>query len=264
VVTVVDMQDAEVRRLTRQVAADGAREPFGAYLFHHDEAGADLCRYLEQKVFFEACGDPKEVMAEAYAPYDPSSLFFCVVDHLRMVPAGMMRVVVPSALGFKSLSDIEPIWGESAETLMTRTGIAIDLTTTWDIATLAADADYRGKAARGLVLMGLYQSLALSALPSGVQWFVTIIDMPVFRLIRWQLCLIFAGYKGVGPRPYMGSPTSIPAWCDVVAAEKRLASTNRDLYEILVQGIGLEPALRRVDLDEPDRLAVRGDRQVAG
>ena len=40
---------------------------------------------------------------------------------------------------------------------------------------------------------------------------------------------------------------SIPAWCDVIAAEKRLASYP-DLHEVLIDGIGLEPALRRVDL----------------
>lgn len=263
-VRVIDLHDEEVRQLTREVTAPGAPEPFGAYMFHYDEPGADLCRYLEQKVFFEACGDLPEVMAKAYSPYDSSSLFLCVVDHLRMVPAGMMRVGLPSPLGFKSLNDIEPVWGESAETLMKRTGVTINADKTWDIATFAVDARYRGRAARGLVSMGLYQTLALSARKSGTEWFVTIIDMPVFRLVRWQLCLIFAGYEGVGPKPYMESPTSIPAWCDVIAAEKRLASANRDLHEILIQGIGLEPALRRVDQDGVDRLVALRNRQVAG
>ncbi len=261
---IVDLHDREVRQLTRRVTAPGAREPFGAYLYHPDEPGAELCRYLEQKVFFEVCGDPRESMAEGYAPYDSSSLFFCVVDHLRMLPAGMMRIVMPCERGFKSLNDIEPVWGEPAEALMKRTGVTIDPDKTWDVATLAVDADYRGGAVRGLVCMGLYQTLALCARRHGIEWFVTIIDMPVFRLVRWKLHLIFAGYKGVGPRQYMGSPTSIPAWCDVVAAEKRLASEDRDLYEILVQGVGLEPALRRVDLDDLDRRVVVGNQQVAG
>lgn len=255
---VIDLQDEQIRQLTRQVSAPGAREPFGAYLYHHDEPGADLCRYLEQKVFFEACGDPPESMAEGYEPYDPSCIFFCVVDHLRMVPAGMMRIGLPGPLGFKSLNDVEQVWGEPVTAMMERTGVAIDPEKTWDIATYAIDAGYRGRAARGLVSMGLYQSLSLAALRSGVEWFVTIIDMPVFRLVRWQLCLIFAGYKGVGPRPYFGSPTSIPAWCDVSAAKKRLAATNRDLYDILIEGVGLERAVRRVDLSGLERIAAAG------
>lgn len=255
---VVELQDAELRRLTRDVTVSGAPEPFGAYLFRHDEPGADLCRYLEQRVFFEACGDLPEVMAAGYEPYDESSMFFCVVDQLRMVPAGMMRVGLPGPLGFKSLNDVEPVWGEPVTAMMERTGVTIDPEKTWDIATYAIDAGYRGRAARGLVGMGLYQSLSLAALQSGVEWFVTIIDMPVFRLVRWQLCLIFAGYKGVGPKPYYESPTSIPAWCDVIAAEKRLAATNRDLHEILIRGIGLERALRPVDLDGLERLVAAG------
>jgi hypothetical protein len=102
--------------------------------------------------------------------------------------------------------------------------------------------------------MGLYQTLTRAALRCGVEWFVAILDMPVFRMIRWRLRMIFAGYEGVAPLPYLGSAASIPAWCDVVAAEKHLAATDADLHAVLVQGVGLEPALRPVDLASADRL----------
>lgn len=258
-----DLRDAELRRLAREVVVPGAPEPFGAYLFFSDEPQADLGRRLEQEVLLATFGDTPEVLAEEYGPYEPSSMFICVVDHLRMLPAGAMRVLVPSPRGFKSLNDIEPIWGESAETLMERAGLTVDLTRTWDIATLTVAAGYRGKAARGLVSMGLYQTLTLTARRCGIEWFVAILDMPVFRLIRWKLCLIFAGYKGIGPMPYLGSHASIPAWCDVVDAERRLAATDRDLHAILVRGVGLEPAVRPVDLSRVDRLVAGRPREAA-
>ncbi|HET6494492.1 MAG TPA: hypothetical protein VFH61_03895 [Thermoleophilia bacterium] len=249
-----DLKDAEVRRLTRRVVAPDANEPFGAYLFCGDDPGAALARYVERTVFLESFGTTPEMEAEAYDPYEPSSAFICVIDQLRGIPVGAMRVVLPSSAGFKSLNDIEPIWGESAEELMGRNGLKVDLGRTWDIATLAVIPDYRGKATRGLVLMGLYQTLTLAARDCGIEWFVAIFDMPVFRLIRWKLRLIFAGYEGIGPMPYLGSTASIPAWCDVVQAERRLAETDQDLHAILVEGLGLEPALRRADITRADRL----------
>ena len=88
--------------------------------------------------------------------------------------------------------------------------------------------------------------------------------MPVFRLLRWKLRMIFAGYKSIAPLPYLGSAASIPAWCDVVAAEKRLAATDRDLHAVLVQGVGLEPALRPVDLRQIERLIPEQPEEATG
>jgi hypothetical protein len=112
--------------------------------------------------------------------------------------------------------------------------------------------------------MGLYQTLTMAALHCGIDWFVAILDMPVFRMIRWKLRMIFAGYEGVAPLPYLGSAASIPAWCDVTAAETRLAATDRDLHAILVEGVGLEPALSRLDLACTDRLVAKRGEVAAG
>ena len=105
--------------------------------------------------------------------------------------------------------------------------------------------------------MGLYQTLTLAAFHCGIDWFIAILDMPVFRIIRWKLRMIFAGYEGIGPRPYLGSAASLPAWCDVAEAERRLAEEDEDLHAVLVKGVGLEAALRRVDLAAADRYVVR-------
>lgn len=244
--------------------ATGAREPFGAYIFHSDEPGAELARSVEQAVFLEAFGNTPDLLAKEYGPYESGSVFICVLDHLRGVPAGMMRILTSSSAGLKSLNDIEAVWGEPVESVLQRTGLALDAGRTWDVATLAVGSEYRGKAARGLVTMGLYQTLTLAARACGVEWFVAILDMPVFRMVRWKLRMIFAGYEGLGPRSYLGSAASIPAWCDVVEAERRLAATDADLHAVLVRGEGLEPALRSVDLACAERLVGWRRRAAAG
>lgn len=253
----VHREDIDLRRLTRAVIAPGATQAFGAYLFRGDEPGAELGRHLEQVVFLEAFGNTPDVLAAEYGPYESASVFICVIDHRRGLPAGVMRVLMPSPAGLKSLEDIDPVWGEPASALIERTRVGIDPSRTWDIATLAIAGDYRAKATAGLVSMGLYQTLTLAAFLCGTEWFVAILDMPVFRILRWKLHMIFAGYKSVAPRPYLGSAASIPAWCDVLAAERRLAATDPELHSILVKGIGLEAALRRADLTGLSSLSCR-------
>jgi hypothetical protein len=251
-----DHQDPELRRLTQQVAVPRAREPFGAYLFRSDEPGAELGRYVERVVFLEAFGNTADLLAEEYGAYEPSSLFICVVDHLRMLPVGMMRILQPSPAGFKSLNDLEPVWQEPAKALIERTELGLDTDRTWDIATLAVAREYRrAKATAGLVTMGLYQTLTLAARSCGIEWFVAILDMPVYRILRWKLHMIFAGYQGIEPLPYLGSAASLPVWCDVIDAERHLATTDSELHAILVHGTGLEPALRPATLPELPVLA---------
>ena len=250
------LSDTELRRLGTATAVPTG-EPFGAYIFAAEDPAADLARHLEQAVFLETFGNTHELLAQEYGRYERSSFFICVLDHRRNVPAGVMRVIAPSPAGLKSLVDIERVWGFPAASLIARTGIELDVTTTWDIATLAVADGYRRGASAGLVTMALYQSLTLAAFHCGIEWFVAILDMPVFRVLRWRLRMIFAGYEGIGPLPYLGSAASLPAWCDVLRAERRLAEEDEDLHAVLVLGEGLEEAVRRVDLRPADRFAVR-------
>jgi hypothetical protein len=241
-----------------------ASQPFGAYIFAADEPGAGLARHLEQSVFLETFGNTPDLLEREYGRYEHSSFFICVLDHLRHTPAGVMRVLTPSAAGFKSLTDIEPVWGCSAESLIERTGLALDVRYTWDIATLAVAEGYRRGASAGLVTMALYQSLTLAAFHCGIDWFIAILDMPVFRILRWRLRMIFAGYEGIGPLPYLGSTASLPAWCDVQEAERRLAAQDDDLHAVLVRGEGLEHALRSVDLRTAEPYVVRPGEAAVG
>jgi hypothetical protein len=251
------MDDVELRRLAGAVTAPGTTSPLGVYLFRSGDPASELARHLERVVFMETFGNTPELLSKEYAPYDEASIFLCVIDHLRRVPAGTMRIVRPSIIGFKTLDDAGPVWGEPVATMAARTGIEIDLARTWDIATLAVAAEYRGKATMGLVSMGLYQALAMATRRCGIAWLLAILDVPVFRMIRWRLRMPMAGFTGVGARPYLGSPASLPVWCNVGDTERRLAVSDPDLHALYFDGVGMEPALRPLDLRSTAGLAVK-------
>lgn len=243
-----ELGQTEVQRLASAVIPGSVAEPMGAYLFRFDEPGAELARHLDRVVFLEAFGNTPELLAEEYDPYEASSVFVCIMDHLRRAPAGAMRIVLPSPAGCKTFHDLSTVWHEDVADVGNRTGLALDPDRTWDVATLAVAGGYRGKAATGLVTLGLYQALTMLAWRSEVDWLVAILDVPVFRMIRWKLRMTFAGFTGVHPRPYLGSPASLPVWCSVDAGEQRLAETDPDLRTLLFDGVGIEPALRPLDL----------------
>src|SRR5580700_6711894 len=121
------MGDAELRRRAGALAAPGIPAPLGVYLFHADDPAAELARHVERVVFMEAFGNTPELLAKEYAPYEGSSVFLCVMDHLRGLPAGTMRIVLPSEAGFKTIDDAAPVWGEPLDTMAARTGLDIDL-----------------------------------------------------------------------------------------------------------------------------------------
>ncbi|HXX89295.1 MAG TPA: hypothetical protein VEI83_03615 [Acidimicrobiales bacterium] len=223
--------------------------PFGVYLFASGDPAANAARDVERAVFLEVFGNTEELLEKEYAPYEAASVILCVMDHRREVAAGMMRVLLPSAAGFKSLNDLEPCWGVRVPAMLAATGIELEERRTWDIATLAVAPEYRGKGATGLVTMGLFQAVTMTAWRLGMDWFVAVLDLPVFRLVRWRLHMTWAGFTDVPPMPYLGSSASLPAWCRIGPSKDFLAARDPDLHDLLFEGVGLGPALTPVDLD---------------
>jgi hypothetical protein len=258
-----DLSDDELCELAHEIVPRAVAEPLGVYLFDPAERGALLARRLEFDVFNEAFGDPPEMVEAELGAYEDSSLWILVMDHRRVLPAGVMRLIVPSPRGLKSLNDLAPVWGVPAHEAIGRSGISLDPLATWDVSGMAIAREYRGRAMQGMVGMGLYQTLTRAALWCDVRWLVAIFDLPVFRLIRWKLGLIFAGFKGLTAGPYMGSRASIPAWCDLLEAERLLAAADPYLHEVLFLGRGLEAALPPLDLTAVSCLTERRARAAA-
>jgi hypothetical protein len=248
--------DLEQQGLVASTIDTSVAQPFGTYVFAADDPRAEIARDLERRIFLDAFGNTPALLAHEYQPYEPASFFVCVIDHRRKICAAMMRVIVPidHGPGLKSLRDVKATWGESAAELLAASGVVLDAASTWDLATLAVDREYRSGAALGLMHIGLYQAVARLARYFDVSFLVAILDYPVYRLIRLQLRRIFVAYGD--ERSYLGSARSVPAYCPIREAEREAAAADSSLHELIYVGSAMKDALRQVEL-EPAIEAVR-------
>jgi hypothetical protein len=251
----VDGVRAELADLAAELMAERApTEPFGVYVCRFDEPGAELGRFVERGVFLEEFGNTPEQLACEYDRYEPGSVFIVVVDHARRVPAGMMRVIVPTPARFKSLDDMLGGWGVDPIDVLARVDDSWDLERVWDLATLAVAPEYRGNAALGLVTQGLLQTLTMLGSGWGVDRYVAILDEPVLRMLQWRIGRPFVAFPGVDAREYLGSAASVPVWGSRRAWEEHLAATDPVLHQLFFEGRGLEPALSTPRWDEATAL----------
>jgi len=241
-----DLQELGGRVVT---AAGTPSQPFGVYAFSAHAPESELARHVEREVFYEFFNNTPELLAGEYGPYEDSTLFVCVMDHRRRLPAGVIRLVRPSPVGLKSLDDVESVWGHPLDHLLERTKLNLDPGRVWDVATLAVDPEYRGRATDGLVSLGLYQAVAQLALRCDARWVVTILDLVVLNLIQEATSQAFQPFAGLEPLRYLDSPASLPVYCDLDAYFPRLQTADPSMYEILYDGRGLEPAVRPLDLE---------------
>jgi hypothetical protein len=253
--TTAERELNEVRSLATEIVGD-AKEPMGVYAFRPEEAGAGLPLYVEERVFEEALGDTAAaVVADQFSPYDHASLLFCVVDQHRKLPAAMLRLILPSKTGLKSLNDLPATWGVSAEEMFADAEFDYDPNHTWDLATLAIGPEYRAAAFQGMVTMALCQSISMLGQRIGFPWSVALLHVPVLRMLQWKLHRPFNEFAGVEPRAYLDSPASLPAWMHLPEWHRRLADRDRVLYQMMTEGTGLEPAVRPPDWDKTAELA---------
>jgi hypothetical protein len=251
----IDLVRAELGELAGALIGERhPTEPFGVYVLGPEQPAAELGRSVERVVFLEAFGNTRELLAAEYGVYEPASVFFIVLDHRRRVPAGMMRVIVPSRVGFKSLNDVARLWDESFEQLLARVDSSWDLARLWDLATLAVAPEYRGEAALGLVTQALVQALTMAGQRAGVRRWVGILDLPVLRMLQWRMGQPFRVFPGLDHRPYLGSSASAAVWGDAALWDAQLFTVDPVLHDVLFAGRGLEPVLSTPQWDEAAEL----------
>jgi hypothetical protein len=207
-------------------------------------------------VFGDVFGNSEELLAAEYDPYEAASVFVLVIDHRRRRPAGVMRIVIPSPAGLKSIDDIHRIWGREHDDLVRSTGLVPGACVTWDLATLAVASDYRGATTRGLVSLALWQAIGVLAYRGRADLLVAIIDVPVFRLLQFKLQGSFDTFDGVDARPYLDSAASLPAWCRPDHWMARFAEADPTLYRLIIEGRGLEAAVAPPDWDDASAIAL--------
>jgi hypothetical protein len=241
-VHLVDLASERLRGLARSVIPRGINQPFGAYCFGPFDPAAELARAVESAVLLQSYGITPETIRAEYGEYESSSLFFCILDHRREVPAGAVRIILPTAdgPGMKTVNDLPHIWDETAEQCVIRHTLPCDLSRTWDIATLAVAPEYRSPLATGLVAMGLYQSGLRTAVELGFEWMIAIIDEAVLRMSRTRFHQPFIAFSE--GRPYLGSDC-LPVYLSVPDYRNRLAVIDPPMHGIMFEGVGIEPAL---------------------
>lgn len=230
------------------------RRPFGIHFgtkFVAPDTAAQATE-LECDVFTSSFGTTPDEHAAEYARYDEACLFITVVDRLRRVVAGSARVVLSTGLGLKTVHDLDLHWQVGPEVI----GEALrDPDQTWDIASLSVGAGYRN----GVVSQILHQALGTSALRSGVGHFVAVLDLAVFRLLRWQLRGMFQAIAGIEPKWCNGN-MAIGTSCDFVSYLARIEREAPHLHETVFLGRHLDEIVVPPDWDQlPEIIAsVRG------
>ncbi len=233
-----------------------ATEPMGVHVFDSDDRRAELARHVERVVFGQSFGNTPDLLAAEYGLYEAHSIFLCVLDYRRRLPAGMVRLILPDldGNGSKTFDDIEPIWGVPVDELLRRSDVRMPRYATWDIATLAVDPAYRAPAAVGLVTTALYQAISVLALRCRVDWHITILDQRVFRVLQRTMRDPFREFTGISPLPYLGSEASLPVWIQNSEWGARLLQTDLNIHGIMFDGTGLEGAVRPLDPAMPPQL----------
>lgn len=244
-----DLRTEYERQIAYDIMSVGGRwqQPFGTYIgtTASSTSVAYLAKYMERVVFGEAFGTPAEQHDREYSAYESASLFVVVIDHKRARAAGSARIVLPSSIGLKTLSDIESFWETPVESLAQPGGFQTDVDNTWDVATLSVAAPYR----KGLVSQALHQAICTAAFHAHVRWLISILDKYVYRLLQMQLRRMFNSFINLGLQMYAGSP-SLPVWCDLETYTARLRRESQALFETLFLGRHLEEAVSTPDWNQ--------------
>ncbi|MFN0089263.1 MAG: hypothetical protein ACKVWR_03185 [Acidimicrobiales bacterium] len=189
-------------------------------------------------MFEERFGLTGAELDHEYRGYEPQSRFVCVVDEARSLAVGAARLILPGSEEPKSLHDLRSRWGVTASAGWFRNSTGIELSATWDVASLAVLPGYR----KQLVSLALYQGICTTARLCGAMAFLAILDLAVLRLLQHRLASGFEQLPGVGAEMYMGS-TSLPVWAGVKSWIERLEAKDPNLCATVFYGEHLEPVV---------------------
>ncbi|MGE0878929.1 MAG: hypothetical protein AB7L13_19220 [Acidimicrobiia bacterium] len=152
-----------------------------------------------------------------------------------------LRLITRPARGLKSFLDVPGLYGVSLDEVIAQHRLPIDRDDAWDIATLAVDPSYR----QGMLSLALFQVICTLARSAGVGALVSIVEVPVIRMIQAKFGSPFERFPGLDPVPYLGSPACVPVWTTGELLAQRVSAKDPELWDFLSLGEGLEPAFSR-------------------
>ncbi|HEY7133633.1 MAG TPA: hypothetical protein VIB48_01080 [Acidimicrobiia bacterium] len=240
----LDLVREELRDLAREILShDGdASQPYCVYAFRSDAPGARLARWLEGEIFGRFFGNTPEMLDAEYSPFNDATVFLCVIDRRRSVPAGMMRLILPSAQGLKTLQDLPHFATTPVDVAIAESGI--DLGDTWDVTTIAVDDEYR-RTSGGLVSIALYQCLGLATRRFDTRGLVAVMDLIALDLVQQVTHDVFDRFPGTEPARYLDSPASLPVYSDLHRYWPRLRSEDATAFALFAEGHGMEEVLHQ-------------------
>jgi hypothetical protein len=221
------------------------------FTLHFDPEGAvrDAARECEAAVFLDRYGNTADQWAEEYGPYDPASIFISVTDRLGFTVAAM-RIIVPSTIGLKSVTDLaRPPWSIDGGRAARAAGLVE--AQTWDVATIAIR---RNVSRGGLLAAAMYHAVFRGTRANNIRWIVMIMDVRARRLldaahIHTQLL------PGTRPAPYLGSAASVPLWGHMPSMADRQRRLSFESHRLINLGVGLDG----ISLPRPTAFVLAGN-----
>jgi N-acyl-L-homoserine lactone synthetase len=224
--------------------------------------GPDLeqaARDCEASVFLRAYGNTREQLRDEYGPYEDASVFIALSEPGGDV-LGCCRLIRPGPAGLKTLHDVSrPPWSLPVDRSVR--AARLDLTRTWDVATLGARRGLKGPGR--LASAALFHGVVQAVRANEVQSAVMIIDERVRTLLA-VAGMFGRALPGASPARYLGSAASTPVYEHCAQAFDRQRTHNPDAYRLYVQGGGLdgisvgEPASFRLPQPAPLELELAG------
>lgn len=231
-------------KLIEQRNPEEQQKPYGIYFLEPPDPAIELAKEIELAEFNRVFGNGPDVMEREYNRYNQASKFILMLDHEKGVPAGVIRIIVNSPAGLKSLNDLEKEpWNASIEQVLNDSGLGeLDLESTWDIATIAVASEYQGLRSTMRVSSSLLHSALSLARNRGISHYVSIIDDDVLRLRFDRLTSPppFDRLAGLQPGPYLDSLSSTPVYADLAEMERRAMQTSPNTHSLYFEGSGLK------------------------
>ena len=192
-------------------------------------------RQCEADVLGYWYGDTREQLRDTYGPFEERTIFFGLRRPDGRV-VGFCRVIAPGPRGLKTIADI----GSAPWTIdgpRSAAAAGVDLTRTWDIATLGVDRRLGG--AGQVAAAALYYSVINAARINGYGWIVAIIDSRARSLLA-SVGLELHALPGTAPKHYMGSPACAPVYAKLADMLDRQRVNAPDAYRLIALGVGLD------------------------
>lgn len=209
---------------------------FAVFVLDGNSSFSDLGRMVEKEVFLQFFGNDESVFAVEYGPYEKSSKFIVVVDQKKLEPAGVLRIISHNKKGLKTIIDStisSSPWKLDLKRLTEEH--QLDLSKTWDLATIAVRKPYRGKRAKRLVRSALLHELYQQSKSNGINHWIALLDdrhISAYEKIGVRVEAIL----GATGKPYLGSKSTTPILIDLKNLPMTVKERSRLVHQYFIKG----------------------------